>query len=516
MLPMDFVRRQIKRVIANLRGLSFWGKICVAALCAVLVIGGVYFFNDADTSVTAETKRLRSVSLAKINDLTNDSTPLPLIGQVKSVSQATIRAESGGVIKKSNYNLGSYVAAGAIIAEIENSSQKAAMMQAEGALESAQAGIDKSGKLFDESKRSTLNTIRSVYSSNDDLVRTKLDVLFTNPASHLPTFILQANDSGLVNVVQGKRLQIGQILLNQNKRAVALTESSDLAAELDRAILETRQIKDYIDDISNLLNKAIPSTTFSDAIIDGFVATAAASRTAISGSLASLTGASQALIAAQTSGDTPSSASASDAAIKTAQGARNAAAANLEKTFIRAPISGTLNSLSLELGDFVSPAQAVAVISNNSALEIVGQVTPDDRAQIKVGATALIEREYRGSVVSIAPAIDPLTKKIEIKIRFTGSTAAFTNGESVHLDIARTPKSAATKTSKAVPISAVKIQPEESVVFSVDASNRIVSHVVETGKLLGEKIEILSVIDPELVIVTDARGLKEGQEVSVQ
>ena len=214
--------------------------------------------------------------------------------------------------------------------------------------------------------------------------------------------------------------------------------------------------------------------------------------------------------------NTPSSASASDAAIKTAQGARNAAAASLEKTFIRAPISGTLNSLSLELGDFVSSLQTVAVISNNSALEIVGQITPDDRAQIKIGASAKIENEYLGFVVSIAPAIDPLTKKIEIKIRFSGGTASFTNGESVHLDIARTPKNAAAKNAVAVPVSSVKIQSDDSVVFSVDASNHLVSHVVETGKLIGEKIEILSAIDPEMMIVTDARGLKEGQEVSVE
>ena len=303
----------------------------------------------------------------------------------------------------------------------------------------------------------------------------------------------------------------------RNLRALALTETSDIQAEISKTTEETQILKSYVDAISALLNASIPSNDYSQATIDGYGATASAARSIVSGSIASLTASTQAIIAAQTSGDSPSNASASSAAIKTAQGAYNAANASLEKTIIRAPISGTLNNLAIKLGDFVSPSQEVAVVSNNGSLEIVAFITPEDRSQIAVGTAVLIEREYNGSIKSIAPAVDPMTKKIEIKVGFAGKTNNLTNGESVHLDIARAAKKTTSKAATvAIPISAVKIQSDGAVVFTVDETNHLVSQPVTTGVLIGDKIQILSPISANTMIVTDARGLKNGQEVSKQ
>ena len=512
---MNFARRYFWRLAAFVRGLSLWGKVALVIASLVVIAGAYYLIKGSTTPAPAEAVRLRTVSIAKISDLENNTTPLPLIGEVKSLSEASIRSESGGSITRLYRKLGSYVAQGAIIAEIDNASQRAALLQAEGILESAQAGVDKSGKLFSETKKSAFNAVRSVYSSNDDIVRSKLDVVFRNPTSDLPVYIYLATDSNLVNKVQNSRVQIRQILAAETARDSALSENSDLQSEIKKATEETRLLKDYVDDISALLNASIPSNSYTQAAIDAHGAVSSAARSIVSGSLASLAASSQALIAAQTSGDAPSNASASDAAIKTAQGAYNAANASLEKTIIRAPISGTLNNLSIKLGDFVSPSQEVAVVSNNGSLEIVAFITPEDRRQINVGTAVLIEREYKGSVTSVAPAIDPITKKIEIKISFAGKTNNLTNGESVHLDIARAAKKTSSKAATvAIPISAVKIQSDGSVVFTVDETHHLVAQPVTTGVLIGDKIQILSPISADTMIVTDARGLKNGQEVT--
>lgn len=496
------------------RGLSLSGRLGLGAFILVLVVGTTYVLQNTGASAVAETPNFRAVQVASVTDLQNDTTPLPLIGEVQSVNEADIRSQSGGSITRLNYKLGDYVSAGAAIAEINNASERAALLQAQGALESAEAGINKSGQLFGQSKISAVDTIKAAYSSNDDIIHSKLDTVFSNPSSVSPRFVLSVTDQSLLNKVQSDRLVLEGLLRNESIRSDMLTENSDLRAEIATAIKETRQIKAFADDVSALLNISISSQAYSDAAIASFIVTASAARTAVSGTLTALTTAQQALISSQNTGDTPDAASSAAGTLKQAQAAVNAAQANLDKTIVRAPISGTLNNLSIKLGDFVAAFQQVAIVSNNGALEIIAYITPQDRARIDSGAKVKIESEYDGWVSSIAPAVDPTTKKIEMKVGFNGTSAGLTNGESVHLEIARNTQKGATKAQAlALPISAVKIGSETSVVFTVGEDNKLVAHEIQTGELIGDKIQVVSGVTEDMMLVTDARGLKAGQEV---
>ncbi len=499
---------------AYVRGLTTRGKIIGAVVALIVIIAGVRFLKGGNTAAPADAVRLRQVQTATIADLANGSVPLPLIGEVKSLSEAEIRSESSGSITHLYHRLGDYVGAGTIIAEIENSSQRASLLQAEGALDSAKASIQKSDAVFGESKTGTLDTIRSVYTSNDDLVISKLDPLFSNPRSNVPHFEILTSNSQIASNVQNERVTLGQLLEAEKRRGASLTVSSDLKAEISKAIDETRQVKSYIDDISVILNAGIPSVSFPQATISTYIGVVSGARTSASASLSALSASQQALTAGELHAATPEGSSSADAAIKQAQGAYAAAQAQLEKTLVRAPIGGTLNNLSINLGDFVSAFQQVAIVSNNGALEIVAKITPEDRDSISVGAKVKIEGEYDGHVTRIAPAVDPTTKKIEVKIGLS-SPAQFTNGASVHLDITRTPKMTKTGKTISIPVAAIKINADASVVFTVDEAHHLVAHAVKTGPLLGDKIQILSGATPDMRIVEDARGLKDGQEVDV-
>src|ERR1043166_9181066 len=153
------IRKAAGIFAARWRGLSLWMRFAIAGFIVVVLVGGVYIVKNQGTEQTTEAPHLRSVQVANVSDMENDTTPLPLVGEVKSVNQAEIHAQSGGTITHLYKKLGSYVAAGEAIAEIENSSQRAALLQAQGALESAQAGVQKSGTLYGESKASALDTI---------------------------------------------------------------------------------------------------------------------------------------------------------------------------------------------------------------------------------------------------------------------------------------------------------------------------------------------------------------------
>jgi multidrug efflux system membrane fusion protein len=67
-----------------------------------------------------------------------------------------------------------------------------------------------------------------------------------------------------------------------------------------------------------------------------------------------------------------------------------------------------------------------------------------------------------------------------------------------------------------VPLSALKITSSGSFVFTVSEEKKLVAIAVTQGQLYGENIEILSGLDKDTRIVTDARGLKEGQLVTVK
>lgn len=479
----------------------------------------------------------RAVTLASVYDLSNKTVALPLVGQVTSVSEATIRAESSGRLTKAYKKLGDRVGAGQVIAEFENSSERAAVLQAEGAYDSAKAARDialintaNTSVGVNDSKTNTLNAINSTYATLDDIVRVKTDVAFTDPRTESPRLKILLPDFVLQNKIEGERRDIEKMLMARASKNATLTTDSDLLSEIQKVQSETQTIKAYLDDLSSAYVKAMPNETNSQAFIDTQKTVVGIARTTVSGTLSSLTASKVALqnsitgeqIAGRTTGDKNTNTASVDAQIKTAQGGYLAALARLEKTIIRSPISGTLNSLSIETGDFVSPSMQVAVVSNNGALEVVTYVTNEDLDKIKVGSKVKINTNAKGIVTRVAGAIDPVTKKIEVRIGITEGEDKLVNGQSVRIEISNEAESVKnTKPAVSVnnfikiPLSAVKITPRESFVFTLDATNTLQSVTVELGTLMGDDVEIRSGLNNDMLIVKDARGLKVGEVVKV-
>ena len=215
-----------------------------------------------------------------------------------------------------------------------------------------------------------------------------------------------------------------------------------------------------------------------------------------------------------------------------------AAQAAYEKTVIRAPIAGTINYLSIHVGDYVSLNQHVATVAHDNALQVVMYLSQDDRNRLTVGDTLNIIAEdasgnpttYQGVVTTIAPALDPTTQEIEVDVAVNqGSTLV--DGQSVQVELPTpTPSSidatataastnsqtvASTTADIEVPITAVKLLPNERDVFTVDSTGHLVAHPVTIGNVIGNDIQILTPLDPTLEIVTDARGLSAGDAVMV-
>ena len=508
------------------------GIVAVGILVLVAILKIILGRSD----VAAETKVTnRKVTVASVASLSNSDKGFPLVGTVTSLSEATIRTESGGKLTYVSKKLGDMVYAGGVIAELENSSEKAVLLQAEGVYDQAKAarniaGLNsgQAGTSLVDTKNQVLNTITNTYTTIEDAVRGKTDSAYSDPKFEQVKLLISVPDANLSTSLEVKRKAIEKILIARELKNKTLSLNSDLSFELNAALTDAQTIKLYLDDLYTGYSKALPDTNFSQSAIDTGKTNTQTARLSVATTISALVTMRTTLSASVTAnqvagGDTQTQSSgslaAADAQVKQALGAYNGALARLEKTIIRSPITGTLNSLTISTGDFVTAFAQVAVVSNNGALEVISFVTDDDAKRITVGSPVSIDGTISGVITRIASAIDPTTKKIEVRIGIKDIKSSLTNGQSVRIVIGQDKKIQTTVTKKTgpiiIPIAALKLTPRGGNVFTLSASNTLIALPVKEGAIMGEEIQILEGLTGDEVIVTDARGLKEGQAVEV-
>jgi multidrug efflux pump subunit AcrA (membrane-fusion protein) len=507
-----------------------WKQLVEAIVVGAFIVFLVTLGSDEVVPDTA--KAARTVTVAPVSELANSDTNLPLLGTVTSTSEATIRSESSGKLTRVYKKLGDYVTAGQVIAEFENSGERAAVLQAEGAYDSAKAARDiarinsgTTNSSLSESKNNALNAIANAYITMDDVIRVKTDTFYSNADNENATFLLSVPDAQLVYSIESQRKAVERMLEARATKNRTLTTGNDLIGELNLVQTEVQMIKTYLDDLASAHAKAVPDATYSQSTIDGGKTTVGIARSTISGTISSVTASRTALnasigaqeVAGKTSGDSSGSVATADASVKQALGAYNAALSRLEKTVIRSPISGTLNSLSIETGDFISAFTEVGIVSNNGALEVLAYITEDDAKRIQVGNLVMIDNSVKGIITRVASAIDPRTKKIEVRVGITDTPSSLVNGQSVRVNITKA-KQNITSTSGPIkiPLSALKLTPNGAFVFTMSATSSLIAISVKEGAILGEEIQILSGLNGTESIVTDARGLKEGMVVVIK
>jgi multidrug efflux pump subunit AcrA (membrane-fusion protein) len=502
-------------------------QIAVIALITIFLFGIAYKFTQGNTKLEEAVKISRNVTTRKVSDLSNKESSVPLIGTVTSTSEATIRSESSGKLTKVYKRLGDYVYAGQIIAEFENGGERAQLQQAEGVYDAAKVSrdivninSDTAVSAASDSKTNAINAISSAYITMDDVIRTKTDSAFSNPRDINIKFIPVVPDDFLIRSLESSRTSIEKMLVAREARNKTLTSSDNLDLEILTVQKEVETIKSYLNDMATAYSKALSDNNYSLASLEASKISINTSRSIISATLSSLTNAKTALTAsinAETvTGKESKSGSigAADAQIKQALGAYNGALSRLEKTIIRSPITGTLNSLNIQTGDFITQFSEVAVVSNNGALEVLSYVTEEDAKRITVGSEVMVDSTVKGMITRIAPALDPRTKKIEVRIGIQDNKASLTNGQSVRVTITKNTKPVITSSDIIkIPISALKLTPDGAFVFTVTASSTLKSIPVQEGAILGEEIQIISGLRGDEDIVIDARGLKAGMTV---
>ncbi len=543
---MNQIVDRMKRILRTFQNMRTKKKISIiAVLIGILAVVALLPGKPVEEVVINETPEVRIINVAEAS---TESSPLSVTGTVRSETEAQLRTETQGEVIGVYTTVGSFVSAGTVLAELRNNSERAAVSQAQAGLEAAEANLAKATggvrteertilevsvqnaeNTLEAAETSARTTLEGGYSVIDDAINAKTDALFSNPESANPSFSLATSESQTVSLIVQTRIQINQILDRHIAlQGQVLDGAEALIVEIETLQNEFSLIQDYLDSLLVAINNAIPTPSVSEVTIATFKAETTAARSAVNASFSSFTNAITALNNAATAleiakqnleqgltGAQAEDVVALEAAVRQAEAGLSAARANLARTLIVTPISGTVNTLGLRRGDFVSAFTPAATVSNNNALEIVTFVTDDDKTNIRLGTKVLIDGQYEGVVTSIAPGLDPITKRIEVRVGVVDTETTLTNGSSVRIAIDRNgfDIELADIEEITIPISALKIETNRVIVFSVDENAMLVPHEVSTGLVLGDNIVITRGLTPDMNIVKDARGLREGQEV---
>jgi RND family efflux transporter MFP subunit len=497
----------------------------LSLLLIVLGFVGLNLFNSEAVVEEVTEQIVPVVEVSAVNALSNTSL-FSTVGAVEAVSEAELKSESGGQVTAVYTELGKFVSAGTIIAQLENSRERAAVLQAQGAYEAAEAanassevGVAGAKTVLESAKNNSMTSYLSAYNTVSNIVRNDIDVHFSNPDTGLTG--LRISGYGQTAVIINARQTLGVTLKNWQSGTVSATAATDYALSLETARAHTGEAISLIDMLVVALSTNNGLTQAEEATRREQISKLSAARgsllatqDALQQSRTTLLAAKDGLTQAELAAANPNQPSAAGAQMKQALGTLRAAQAAYEKTIVRTPISGVVNALSIKRGDYVSPMQDVALVANNNGLQVTTGINESDRERLAVGDEVQIDNVATGTIIAIGGAVDPKTGKVAVKVSIP-SNSSFSNGTNVNLYFGQK-ATTNTPSELIIPLSAVKLGADGAVVFTVDENSTLVATTVVLGLVRGDKVVIKEGITEATRIVLDARGLKAGETVEVK
>ena len=499
-----------------------YGRRHSLVLGALLLIGlGTYSFLSRDTTEETATIALPEVEVLSVTELSSEAR-FDTIGKVEAISEANLQAEAGGRVTSVNVKIGDRVRAGQVLATIENSAQRAALTQAQGSYEAALAasaqsdvGVSEALTAVQSARNTAVSTYNASFNTVNGVIINNIDQFFTNPTGTIPGLRID----GDATVMNRERVAYQQILPSWQSKSNSLSTRADLEAELRYARTQVQRTIDFVDLFIAIFNQdgkvggytkeQLLSYSTSFTALRGQLI---AQRTAIDSALTGLDSADDATTRAELAAQ-GGRVSAADAQVKIALGSLQAAQSAYQKTIIRTPIQGVVNAFYLKSGDFTAPGQPAGIIANNNGLQIKTFVSEIDSANLNVGDPVTIEDGAAGVITAKADALDPTNGKVAVVVGVEEDNK-LTNGATVKLTFSQITTEVETDRIL-IPLSALKITADGTFVFTVE-SNTLKAIPVTQGQLYGNNVEIIEGIAKESRIVTDVRGLKDGQTVTVK
>jgi HlyD family secretion protein len=206
------------------------------------------------------------------------------------------------------------------------------------------------------------------------------------------------------------------------------------------------------------------------------------------------------------------------AKVEAARAVLQAQQVRVSQTRVLAPDSGIISARAATVGAVVGNGTELFRLIRQGRLEWRAEVTSQELGRITAGTTALVTAasgaRLAGRVRTIGPTVDPQTRSALVYVDLTplpGMPASaragmFARGE---FDLGTTP-------ATTLPQPAVVVRDGFSYVYRVNPDNRVSQVKVQTGRVVGDRIEVVSGIAPDArVVATGAGFLNDGDMVRV-
>lgn len=435
------LRRKLEQKPVRNIGLAA-GVLALAAAIAVISSG-----NGGNGEPEAAAKR--AVELVNVSDF--QSGALGLTAPSADGVSFVVRAESNGRVNRVART--GIVAQGAVLAEIDNAAQRAALLQAQGMYEATLAAAEISNVSAADAatnlvsaKQNAINADRAAFAAFNSVIVNTVDELFADPHSSNHPGVRIGADGRAIEIGR-ERIALGRAISEWQTGTNALSaeqNSAALGAALDQSIARIDRLSAMVNTFLNLLSRHRPDEVFTESELARLGERFSAAQAALNGQRSALENAKVAVQRAEDAvrtaqiGGTGGQVSAANAQIKQALGSYQAAQAAYNKTIVRAPFAGRVTAFNVAVGDIISYGASVAII------------VPDDGVE--------------------------------------------------------------TESSFDLPLSAVKYTPDGALVFVVNGEGAIEAVPVSTGLVTAGAIKVTGLAGDER-IVKDVRGLKAGDEV---
>ena len=208
----------------------------------------------------------------------------------------------------------------------------------------------------------------------------------------------------------------------------------------------------------------------------------------------------------------PAQKSAAYAALESAETALAQAEANLEKATLRAPMAGTILSVSVERGDTVTTAGAdLFTIADLGAFEVTADFAESDIVEIVEGQSVRLEfdalpdetREGEVTHVALQGVVDASGGSLttyEVTVSVPDPPALLRVGMTAQVDII----TAENADVVAAPVAALRVKGDQTVVNVISPGGTVAEVVVETGSQGSNFVEITSGLEGgETVVIGD-------------
>jgi RND family efflux transporter MFP subunit len=193
------------------------------------------------------------------------------------------------------------------------------------------------------------------------------------------------------------------------------------------------------------------------------------------------------------------------------------AQANLRDSFVRAPIEGTIQTRTVETGQYVNPGYLMATLLRSDPMLLRFQVEPQDAPRLKPGMTAHFamretETDYTAKITLVAAAADSTTHTVGVTAEVNSENKKYWLRPGSFCDV--TIDIGATRQAVVIPRATTRATDHGYIVYVVEG-NAAIEKVVTLGMNTKDGwVEVRSGLAPgELFVVRGMESLSPGAQV---